>query len=222
LRILIVGAGDVGLPIIHYLSERGHLLTVIEKDENHCKHIVDHSDAAIFFGNGDDPGIWKKIEADKMDALMALTNDDEINMAACRLAKTEYGIPFVIARAHQPEYLEKVKEAGADVAICPSLETRRLFLNAIESRSVETIYEQTAVDFKIVNVTIPQNGSVIGQTIEKCDLPHKCKIASVFRNGTFIFPSESFVFKGDDKVLILGSSESVEKAAEKLRNVEIT
>jgi Trk K+ transport system NAD-binding subunit len=50
LRILIVGAGDVGLPIIHYLSERGHLLTVIEKDENHCKHIVDHSDAAIFFG----------------------------------------------------------------------------------------------------------------------------------------------------------------------------
>ena len=219
---MIIGAGDIGLPIIHYLSERGHLLTVIEKDEKRCKHIADHADAAIFKGNGDDQEIWKNIEVDKMDALMALTNNDEINIAACRMAKKDFGIPFVIARAHQPESIGEMKEAGADFAICPSLETRRLFLNAIESRNAETLYEQSAPDFKLVMVTIPQNGSIIGQTLDKLDLSEKCKIASVFRNGSFVFPSEEFMFKGGDKLFVMGSIENVEKAVEKLRNVEIT
>jgi trk system potassium uptake protein TrkA len=219
---MIIGAGDIGMPIVHYLSERGHILTVIEKDETRCKHIADHADAAIFKGNGDDEEIWRNVEADKMDALMALTNDDETNMAACRIAKKSFGIPFVIARAHQPEYVEKMKEAGADFALCPSLETRRLFLNAIESRTAETLYEMQKADFKLVLATIPQNGSIIGKTLDQINLSEKCEIPAVFRNGTFVFPAESFMFKGGDKALVLGSSENVEKIVEKLRNVEIT
>jgi trk system potassium uptake protein TrkA len=219
---MIVGAGDIGMTIIHYLSERGHLLTVIEKEEKRCKHIVNHADAAIFQGSGDEKEIWKNLEADKMDALMALTNNDKTNIAVCEMAKRDFGIPFVIARAHQPESLVLMKEAGADIAICPSIETRRLFLNAIESRTVETLYEQATIGFKLVTVTLPQNGAVIGKTRDKLDVSEKLRIASVFRNGSFIFPSESFVFKGGDKVLLLGSSDSVEKAAEKLREAEIT
>jgi len=222
LRIMIVGAGDIGLPVIHYLSERGHLLTVIEKDEARCKHIVDHADAAIFQGKGDEKEIWKNLEADKMDALMALTNSDETNIAVCEMAKRDFGIPFVIARAHQPESIDLMKAAGADIAICPSIETRRLFLNAIESRTVETLYEKANVGFKIVSVIIPQNGVVIGKNRDRLDDPEKLRIASIFRNGAFVFPSESFIFKGGDKVLLLGESETVEKAAEKLREAEIT
>ena len=222
LRIMIVGAGDIGLPVIHYLSERGHLLTVIEKDEERCKHIVDHADAAIFQGNGDEKEIWKNLEADKMDALMALTNNDNANIAVCEMAKRDFGIPFVIARAHQPESIDLMKAAGADIAICPSIETRRLFLNAIESRTVETLYEKATVGFKLVSVIIPQNGVVIGKTRDRLDEPENLRVASVFRNGAFVFPAESFIFKGGDKVLLLGESKTVEKAAEKLRAAEIT
>ncbi len=219
---MIIGAGDIGMPIIHYLSERGHLLTVVEKDEKRCKHISSHADAAIFKGNGDDKEIWKCAEADKMDTLMALTNNDKINVAVCEMAKRDFGIPFVIARAHQPEYVEKMREAGADVALCPSLETRRLFLNAIESRTAETLYEKQRADFKLVLVTIPQNGAIIGKTIEQLGMSEKCEVSTVFRNGTFVFPVSSFMFKGGDKALVMGSSDDVEKIVEKLRNVEIT
>ena len=222
LRIMIVGAGDIGLPLIHYLSERGHLLTVIEKDEASCKHIVDHADAAIFQGCGEEKEIWKNLEADKMDALMALTNNDETNIAVCEIAKRDFGIPFVIARAHQPESIDLMKMAGADIAICPSIETRRLFLNAIESRTIETLYEKVNVGFKIVSVIIPQNGVAIGKNRDRFDEPEKLRIASIFRNGDFVFPAESFIFKGGDRVLLLGESETVEKAAEKLREAEIT
>jgi len=218
---MIVGAGDIGMPIIHYLSERGHLLTVIEMNEKRCKEIANHSDAAIFRGSGTDLKIWKSIEAEKLDVILALTNDDEINMKACEIAKKQFGIPFVITRVHQPENLAQMKEC-ADIAICPAQETRRLFLNALESLTVETLCEHAAANFKAVMVTIPPNGSIIGKTVNQLDISENFKIVSVFRNSTFVFPTDSFMFKGGDKVLLVGLSEPVDKTAEKLRNVEIT
>jgi len=219
---MIIGAGDIGMPIIRYLSERSHLLTVIEMNDKKCKEIADHADAAIFQGSGTDPEIWKSIETDKMDALLALTNDDEINMKACEIAKKQFGIPYVIARAHQPENIDKIKESGADIVICPSQATRRLFLNALESLTVETLREYASSGFKVVVVTIPPNGSIIGKTMDQLDTAENCKIAAVLRNATFMFPNESFVFKGRDRVLLFGSSEPVDKITEKLRTVEIT
>lgn len=219
---MVIGAGDIGMPTIHYLSQRGHILTVIERDEKKCKKIAEHSDAAIFNDSGADPEIWKTIEADKMDALFALTNDDEINTRVCQIAKRQFGIPFVIARAHQPESIEKIKEAGADVVICPSQETRRLFINALESLTAETLYEHTTADFKIVRVTIPPNGSIIGKTTDQLGIPEECRIIGIFRDGELVYPTKYFVFKGRDRVLLSGPLESVERIVEKLRIVELT
>ena len=219
---MIIGAGDIGMPIIDYLSKRGHLLTVIETNEQKCKHVAYHSDAAIFCGSGADPEIWKNTEAAKMDALLILTNNDEINIRACKIAKSQFGIPFVIARVHQPENLTKMKEAGADIAVCPAQENRRLFLNALESLTAETLYEHTTANFKIVKITIPQNGSIIGKTTDDLGISENCRIIGIFRNGVLLFPTKSFIFKGGDRVLLSGSAEIVEEIVEKFREIEVT
>jgi trk system potassium uptake protein TrkA len=219
---MVIGTGDIGMPIVHYLSETGNIVTVIEKDEKRCKHVADHADAAIFRGSGTNLRIWKSAEADKADALFALTNKDDINTRVCEIAKKQFGIPFVVARAHQPESIEKIKEAGADVVICPSLETKRLFLNALESRSVETLYEKESIGYKLAVVTVPSNGTMIGKTVEQLNLPENVRIATVFRNSSFEFPLQSFMFKGGDRVLLMGSKEETVKIAEKLRQVEVT
>lgn len=208
--------------MIRYLSGRGHLLTVIENDEKKCKEIAEHSDAAIFNGNGTDLEIWKNIEADKTDALLALTNDDETNLRVCQIAKSKFGIPFIIVRAHQPENIEKIREAGADIVICPSLETRRLFLNALESFSIETLYEDQNADFKITKVTIPFNGSIIGKTIKQLGVSEECRIICVFREGVLVYPAKDFVFKAKDKVMISGPIKLVDKNVEKFVSIEQT
>ena len=222
MRAIIVGAGDIGMPIIRYLSKRGHVLAVFEKDEERCKQIANQADAAIFCASGDIQHIWKNAEAEKADLLMALTNDDEINAEVSRIAKREYGIPFVIARVHQPENFEVIKEAGADIAICPSQETLRVFLNALESRVAETLYESQLQKFKIVIVRVPSNSVIIGKDLGQLGVPADCEVANVLRNGSILFPDKPFVFKGGDKVVVTGSIEEVEKLVEKFRKVEIT
>jgi trk system potassium uptake protein TrkA len=210
------------MPIVHYLSETGNIVTVIEKDEKKCKHIADHADAAIFRGSGTNLRIWKSAEAEKADALFAVTNVDDINARVCEIAKKQFGIPFVVARARQPESMEKMREAGADVVICPSLETKRLFLNALESRSVETLYEKDSIGYKLAVVTVPSNGSMIGKKVEQLNLPENVRVATVFRNSGFEFPPQSFMFKGGDRVLLMGLKDETVKVAEKLRQVEVT
>jgi trk system potassium uptake protein TrkA len=219
---MVIGTGDIGMPIVHYLSEIGNIVTVIEKDEKRCKHIADHADAAIFRGSGTNLRIWKSAEADKADALFALTNKDDVNARVCEIAKKQFGIPFVVARAHQPESIDSIRAAGADVVICPSLETKRLFLNALESRSVETLYEKDSISYKLAVVTVPPNGTVIGKTVEQLDLPENVRIATVFRNSSYEFPTPNFMLKGGDRVLLMGSKEETVKSAEKLRQVEVT
>ncbi len=219
---MIIGAGGTGMPIIQYLSKRGHILTVIEKDENRCKYVADHSDAGIFQGNGTDPEIWKSVEADKMDALITLTNDDETNMEACKIAKKRFGVPFVIARIREPENKTKSKEVGADIVICPAEATRGLFLNALEGPTEETLCEYAAEKFKVLLVIVPHDGALIGKSGDQVGNLDNCRISAVLRNGTFVFPTESFVFKGGDRVVLMGSIEAVEKVAEELRRVIIT
>jgi trk system potassium uptake protein TrkA len=222
MRAIIVGAGDIGMPIIHYLAERGHVLSVFEKAEERCKHIANHADAAIFCCSGNIQDVWRNAEAEKADLLMALTNDDEVNADVSRIAKKDYGIPFVIARAHQPGNIDKIKEAGADIVICPSQETIRVFLNALESRSIETLYENERLKFKIAIVTVPSNGAAIGKSLNQTGVSGNCEVPNVIRNGSFLVPDESFVFKSGDKVVVTGSLDDVEKIAEKLRFDEIT
>ena len=153
---------------------------------------------------------------------MALTNDDETNMGACEIAKKQFGIPFVVARVHQPENMSKMKQSGADIVICPSQETLRLFLNAFESLTLETLYQDMVTNFKIVKVTIPPNGSMIGKAMDQLESSEDCRILSVFRNGMLLFPAKSFVFRSGDKVLLSGLVELVDRITEELRKVEIT
>ena len=222
MRILIIGAGDVGLPIIQYLSIKEHRITVIERDETRCKQVSEKADAAIFQGSGSDPEAWKTVEAENMDVLMALTNDDAVNMGAIKIAKEQYGIPFVIARARQPENVPEMRRLGADAAICPPQETRRLFLNALEGMTTVTLCQYQSADFKSVIVIVPINGSVIGKTLEQVALGDGCSVAAVIRGDKHIQPSAPFVFMGNDRVMILGYIEHVERASNRLREIELT
>ena len=222
MRILIIGAGDVGMPIIQYLSGKEHRLTIIEANDARCKQISEMTDATIFQGSGSNPDVWKTVDAENMDVLMALTNDDAVNTDAIKIAKEQYGIPFVIARAHQPENIAEMMKRGADVAICPSQETRRLFINALEGMTTVTLCQYQSANFKAVIVTVPINGSMIGKTLDQLSLGDECKVATVIREDKQVQPSGTMIFMGRDRVLVLGSTECVERAVNKLGEIEFT
>ena len=102
MRIVIVGAGEVGYSVAKNLSADGHDIVIVEEDEERAAQAEETLDVMVVNGNGARPSVLAKagITGKKSDVMMliACTNRDEVNLMACWIAKRS-GVPHVIARA---------------------------------------------------------------------------------------------------------------------------
>jgi len=102
-RVVIVGAGQVGLHIMGRLSEEGYNVILIDENEEMLSKARALADVATIAGNGCNPEIYEEISLNKKDVFLAVTNHDETNLVACNIAQS-YGCTTKIARVRQPFY----------------------------------------------------------------------------------------------------------------------
>ncbi len=103
MRAVIIGAGKIGYNIAETLSQEGHDVFVIEKDEERQQVVEENLDVQALLGNGADSRLLESIEIEKADLLIAVTENDELNMLSCMLAG-QYGVKKTVARVRKPEY----------------------------------------------------------------------------------------------------------------------
>ena len=105
MKIVIVGAGKVGYTLAQRLTADGHDIIVIEKNDER-RGIIEHNlDVMTVAGNGASPRLLLEIGLENVEMMIAVTDSDEVNMVACVAAK-QSGVPRVIARVRNHEYLE--------------------------------------------------------------------------------------------------------------------
>lgn len=222
MRVLIIGAGRIGMHLIRYLSSSDeNQLTVIEKRIDRCKEVADISDATILNEDGSKPEVLKKAEASQADLLLVSTRDDRVNTSITRQCKREFGIPRIITVANSPKNKQKINEAGADIVICPVELALRDFENLLARDRATTLIYRPELDLRVAETTIPLNATLIGKKIHEIQVPEKCRVALITRDNSYVFPDPDLELKSGDKVLLLGDGPSVAKTVELLRSSEI-
>ena len=103
IRIVIIGAGEVGYNLSKYLSKEDYDITVVDIDDSKCSRIQNTIDANVIHGNGASQRVLKEIDLTSVDYFLALTPTDEVNLIASKTAKT-MGAKKVIARLRNTEY----------------------------------------------------------------------------------------------------------------------
>jgi len=147
MRVLIIGAGRIGMHLIRYISmSDDNQLTVIEKKLERCREVSNVSDATILNEDGSKPDILKKAEASQTDLLLVATSDDRANISATRHAKNEFGVPRIISVANSPKNKERLTEAGADIVICPVELALRDFENLLARDRATTLIYRPELD----------------------------------------------------------------------------
>jgi len=222
MHVVVIGAGHIGMYVIKSLSEKGERITVIDRSEHKCKHVSTTLDAVAFVGSGDDPTVLKSAELDKADVCFIATDNDSVNVSACRIAKKDFAVPYVVALANSPKRKEQLKDADADVVICPVEEAVRLFENVFKTSHVFTLSTSTEDDYKFVRLTIPINASVAGKMVEDLGLLPRCKVGLICRNHGLVFPDEGTQIVVQDQVFLFGAIEAVNDGAKRLTTVETT
>ncbi len=216
-----MGAGRIGMHLIQYLSSNEeNTLTVIEKKKERCKEVSNKFDATIINEDVSNPEIMKKADASQADLMVVATDDDRVNIAATRQAKKDFGVPRVVSVANSPKNKERLKEAGADVVICPVELALRDFENVLSKQRSITLMYRPELDLSVAETTIPLNASMIGKKIHELKLPEKCRVALVSRNDQYVFPEPDVELMSGDQVLLLGDAPSVQQAVELLKSSE--
>lgn len=204
MRVIIVGAGEVGYQIAKFLSLEFINVVVIDKDRNKLKRIVEELDVAVIEGEGGDPRTLKEAEAERADILLAVTDQDETNMIACLLGKV-FNIPRKIARIRNPEYFRNERllskeNLDIDPAINPELELAK----AIE-RLLEVPFATDVEDFengliKVIGFKVPEKATLVRRSLKELGryMNRKFLVGIIERGEKTIIPSGRDVIREGD------------------------
>lgn len=106
MRVIICGAGQVGYNIAAYLAKEDNDVTVIDSDPETISQVNDGLDVNGIVGHASNPDVLSGAGANEADMIIAVTRSDEVNMVACQIGHSLFGIPKKIARIREQAYLQ--------------------------------------------------------------------------------------------------------------------
>jgi trk system potassium uptake protein TrkA len=209
MRVAIAGAGAVGRSIAKELLERGHEVLLIDKNPRAIK-VYSVPQAEWLLADACEINSLDDASLERCNVVVAATGDDKVNLVVSLLAKTEYGVPRVVARINHPNNEWLFNESwGVDVAVS----TPRL-LSALVEEAVSVgdlvrlmTFRQSAAS--LVELTMPDDAPLVGQLIGSIEWPADTVLVAILRDGRVLVPNGSDPLEGGDELLFV-TSEDVE------------
>lgn len=228
MRVLVVGAGEVGYNTARMLSREGHEVVVVDEDEHRVARLAEQLDALVVQGNGASPRLLDEIGAHESDLLVAVTNSDEVNITACLVAKSR-GIGRAVARIRNPDYYD-TKDAfardvlGIDFVInteWAAAEEIRDALRVPGSVNVENFAED---NIEVAEVVLKSDSPLVGRAVQDVNLPKGALVVGVVRGEETIIPRGNTVLEARDHIFLVSErrriSEVVRAATDDVEEVE--
>ena len=213
MKIIIVGAGEVGYNIADVLS-KGQDVTVIDQDETRLQEIAEKLDVLTVHGKGSSPQILKKAGLDSADMIIAVTNSDDTNMMACLLASSQSNVAYKVARIRNAELdgTSVIFDKGhlnIDLCINPEREAVKNALNLIEFPGATEIIDFVEGRIKLIGFTIGPESPVIGKTLRELRILYpqtKVLVTSIIRKEKLLVPTGDTQMLAGDYVFAVSAS----------------
>jgi len=209
MRVIIIGAGEVGYHIAKFLAGEAADVVVIDRDKDKLRRITSELDVAVIEGEGGSPAALAEAEADRADILLAVTNSDETNMIACMVAKALFRIPRKIARLRNPEYLKNEvilskENLDIDPAISPEREVAEAAVRLIEVPSAAEVEDFEGGMIKVIGFRVHAGSPLKGKSLKKIRRAHERSflIGAVLRDGDVAIPTGDTIIRENDVVYV--------------------
>jgi trk system potassium uptake protein TrkA len=228
MKIIILGAGQVGASVAGSLASEANDITVIDDDAAVLHDLQDRYDIRTLTGHASHPETLLAAGADDADMIIAVTRSDETNMIACQVASTLFRTPTKIARVRSLEYLKHSRlftqdALPVDVIISPE----QLVTDYIE-RLIEYPGALQVLDFagglvQLVAVRAYHGGPLVGHELRELrqHMPGiDARVAAVFRGGKAIAPEGDTIIEVDDEVFFVAARDHILAVMSELRRLD--
>ena len=208
MRIAIAGAGNVGRSIARELIENGHNILLIDRDPKALK-IESVPSAEWLMADVCEISSLDNAKLDTCQVLIAATGDDKVNLVASLLAKTEYGVPRVVARVNHPKNEWMFDSSwGVDVSVSTPRIISAIVEEAVSVGDVVRLFSLQKGEASLVEITLPEEAKCLEQTVEEIELPENATLAAIVRDGQVITPQAHDVFSAGDELLFIATVEA--------------
>lgn len=201
--MLIVGGGKIVYFLAKAFISKGYKIVIINRRKEECSWLARQLKATVVFGNATAPQILKEAETSSMDAVLAVTPNDEDNLVICQLAKLNYGVERTLALVNDPDNEEVFQELGVTTA----LSTTHIISSLIEQRTgMEDIVGLFSVAEGKVNVTeviLKEDSPVLGKYLMELEIPENSLIACILRDASPIIPRGTTKLIARDQLVLI-------------------
>ncbi|MBC8359662.1 MAG: Trk system potassium transporter TrkA [Candidatus Aminicenantes bacterium] len=217
MKIVIVGAGEVGFELAKRLVIENKDVILIEKNPERADYVSRQLDCKVVNGLGNNPDTLKIAGINKADFFISLTGSDEVNIIACGLVDKKFNISYRIARVKNIDYFTtKIMDKsffGIDLIVNPEIEAAKKIIDTIESGASSDIifFEQGCIQMR--NVVVTPESFLKNMTVR--DAMRKIQmdflIAGIEKSDRFVIPSGDTVIHEEDNLYLLATKEKLER-----------
>ncbi len=229
MKILILGAGQVGTSVAGALAKENNDITVVDTDAARLAELRERFDLRTVLGHASLPSVLSHAGAEDCDMVIAVTSQDEVNMVACQVADTLYRTPTRIARIRQVEYISHPElmhkgRSSIDVAISPEQLVCAHVQRLIEYPGALQVLDFAGGRAQLVAVRAYPDGALVGHELKdlRQHMPPDvdARVAAIFRKDRAIIPEGSTVIEVDDEVFFLAARRDIRTVMAELRRVD--
>jgi len=220
MKVMIVGGGTVGQNLSYFLIEQQrHTVTLVEKQEQVARQLASElRGVTVVEGDGCDPAVLRDAGVEGVDAVAAVTGDDEDNLVISLLSKREFRVGRVAARINNPKnaWLFTTR-MGVDVPV----DATRLIARSLEADinigAVVRMLKLREGQATLVELTVATRSSAVGKQIQALGLPPECILVAVLRGDMVIIPAGETIIQAGDQVLAIARLEREAELAERFQ-----
>ncbi len=228
MKILILGAGQVGSTVAESLVGEANDITVVDTDGEKLRELQDRLDLRTLKGNAAHPSILEQAGIADTDILLAVTQSDEVNMVACKLAASLYNTPTRIARIRATDYLERRELFNSDnfcvdFSICPEQILTEYIVKLIEFPEALQVLKFAAGRVSLVAVRAVEGGPLVGRPLRylRTDMPQiDTRVAAIFRKDRSTDMNGDTVVEAGDEVFFIAATEHIRTVMKELRRMD--
>jgi trk system potassium uptake protein TrkA len=215
-NILIMGLGGVGYYLAKRLAHEGYAITVIESDSRLLRHADGDIDARLVQGNAMSIGCWREIGAGKMDYLIAVTDNDAVNMMTCAIAD-RFGIPRKIARVRSLEFggedsILSAKDLKIDLIIHPEELAAQEIFRLIKLRAGNDIIDVAEGEIQVMATRIQEKSPLAYRKLQDISKEYRefpFRVVAIARGITTLIPGGEHELLPQDQAFFMASNENL-------------
>ncbi|MEX2364045.1 MAG: Trk system potassium transporter TrkA, partial [Balneolaceae bacterium] len=216
MKIVIIGAGEIGYDLASTLSKEKHDVIVLDREKTPLSRVADSLDVLTIEGNATSVKDLDKAGVSNADILISVTSVDEVNMISSMIGK-RLGAKMVIARVRSDEFSDKnsplsPSDLGIDVMIHPELSAAQEIVQLLRRSSASDVVNLADDKMQLVGIRLEKESPLVGISLKEYAATYPetmFRVVAIVRRGRTLIPNGSVKLQSFDQIFVLSKTEDI-------------